>query len=353
MKEILPSNNSNFLETIDIDFILNHFPEPVFPRTISSFKSQGKQFEIFNKKGMLKVYKESNFVDCRVNAYPSYTEYKGIQRYPPNFIFADLDLSLIRTVAALENILSETLRFIRFKLNGSPTVLWTGNGYHIYQPIDALILEQFSQFEEFENPSQKFLRFAEYYLTSGKADPSHSPSFKSCMIRVPGTYNSKYPQGKDEVKLIQKWDGYRPPMRLLLEAFRVYLVDQKSNETKLRKRIEKKFGIPGDRSHSITWIETLLQTPIDDYRKIAIGLVLSPYLINIKKLSYNSASIIIRDWLKKCSQLRPLDANFDYRVKYCLNSASKKLQLPIKFSTLENKNKVLYRILSEKMQAPQ
>lgn len=349
MKEILPSNIISFLETIGIDFILNHFPEPVFPRTISSYKSHGKQFEVFNKKEMLKAYKESNFVDCRVNAYPSYTEYKGIQRYPPNFIFADLDLSLIRTRQTLEKVLSETLRFIRFKLNGSPTVLWTGNGYHIYQPIDALILEQFSQFEEFENPSQKFLRFAEYYLTSGKADPSHSPSFKSCMIRVPGTYNSKYPQAKNEVKIIQKWDGYRPPMHFLLEAFRFYLVDQKSSETKLRKRIEKKFGIPGDKSHSITWIETLLQTPVDDYRKNAIGLILAPYLINIKKLSYNTASIIIRDWLKKCNQLRPLDPNFDYRVKYCLNSAIKKLQLPIRFSTLERKNTELHKLLSEKM----
>jgi hypothetical protein len=41
---------------------------------------------------MTEAYQESKFLDCRVNAYPSYTEYKGIQRYPPNFIFADLDL---------------------------------------------------------------------------------------------------------------------------------------------------------------------------------------------------------------------------------------------------------------------
>ena len=81
---------------------------------------------------MLKAYEESSFLDSRVNGYPSYTEYKGIQRYPPNFIFADLDLSLIRTEQSLEKTLSETLRIIRFKLNGSPTVLWTGNGYHIY-----------------------------------------------------------------------------------------------------------------------------------------------------------------------------------------------------------------------------
>jgi hypothetical protein len=169
------------------------------------------------------------------------------------------------------------------------------------------------------------------------------------MIRIPGTYNSKYPEGKNEVKVIQKWDGYRPPMYFLLDAFHAYLLDQRIKEIKLSKRIEKKFGIPGDKSHPISWIETLLQTPLDDYRKNAIGVILAPYLVNIKKLPYDSASTIIRDWLKKCSQLRPLDANFDYRVKYCLNSAIKKLQLPIKFSTLEKKNKELHKRLSEKM----
>ena len=299
---------------------------------------------------MFQAYLESDFLDCRVNAYPSYTEYKGIQRYPPNFIFADLDLSLLRTELALEKALSDTLKIIRIKLNGSPTVLWTGNGYHVYQPIYAIILEQFSQFTEFENPSQKFIRFAENYLTSGKSDPSHNPSFKSCMIRIPGTYNSKYPKGKNEVKIMQNWDGYRPPMNLLFRAFNDYLVDQKLKEIKLSKRIQRKFGIAGDKSHSISWIETLLKTPIEDYRKNALGLILAPYLINIKKLPYDKASIIIRDWLKKCGQLRTLDSNFDYKIKYSLNSAMRKLQLPIRFSTLERKNKDLYRLLLDKIQ---
>lgn len=299
---------------------------------------------------MFQAFKESKFVDCRVNAYPSYTAYKGIQRYPANFIFADLDLSLIRTEQSLEKALCDTLRVTRFKLNGSPTVLWTGNGYHIYQPIDAIILEQLSRFEEFENPSLKFIRFAEHYLTSGKSDPSHNPSFKSCMVRIPGTYNSKYPKGKNEVRIIQKWDGYRPPMNLLFPAFDDYLVDQKLKEIKLSKRIQRRFGIPGKPTHHISWIETLLQTPIDDYRKNAIGLILAPYLINIKKSPYDEASVTIRDWLKKCYQLRSLDPNFDYRIKYSLNSAIRKLQLPIRFSTLERKNKRLHKILSDKMQ---
>ena len=167
-----------------------------------------------------------------------------------------------------------------------------------------LILEEFKQFEEFELPSAKFLRFAEYYLTNGQAHPSHSPSFKSCMIRIPSTYNSKYPQGKNEVKIFPKVGWLPATDEAAFDAFQAYLGDQKIKEIKLRKRIEKRFGLISDKNHSISWIETLLQTPVDDYRKNAIGLILAPYLINIKKLPYESASTILRDWLKKCSQLR-------------------------------------------------
>jgi len=297
---------------------------------------------------MVKAYEQSNFVDCRVNAYPSYTEYKGIQRYPPKFIFADLDLSTFRNLEALERALQITLKLIRIKISGTPTVLWTGNGYHIYQPIDAVILEEYTQFQEFENPSLKFLRFAENKLTSGKSDPSHNPSFKSCLIRIPGSFNSKYPEGKNEVKIIQKWDGYRPPISLLVGSFHVYLVDQKIKEMKLKKRIEKRYGITFGQSNSIHWIETLLQRPIEDYRKNAIALILAPYLINIRKIPYDDAFSIIRKWLTKCNELRHLDSNFDYRIKSSLYTAMRKQTLPMRLDTLENKNRVLHRLLTEK-----
>lgn len=199
---------------IDITFLLSHFPDPVFPRTIFTFKSTGKQLEVFDKEEMMKIYQESNFVDSRVNAYPSYTEYKWIQRYPPNLTFPNLDRSLFISNRSLERALSEALKTIWFKINGFPTVLWTGIGYHIYQPIDASILEQFIQFEEFENPSVKFIRFAEDCLTRGKSDPFHNPSFKSCMMRIPGSLNSKYPTGRNKVTTFQKWNSYRPSMNL-------------------------------------------------------------------------------------------------------------------------------------------
>jgi Primase X len=331
---------------------LNHFPEPIFPRTISTFKSKGKQFEVFQREDIISAYEESLYIDCRINAYPSYTSYKGIQRYPPDFIFADLDHSVLESDESLERALSSTLRIIRFRLNGFPTVLWTGNGYHIYQPMDSVILEQYSQYEAFENPSLKFLRFAEQYLTSGKSDPSHNPSFKSCMLRIPDSFNSKYSEGKNKVRIIQKWDGYRPPINLLLESFNVYLRDQKKKELQLKKRIEEKFGFKDGDTHSLLWIETLLQTPVTDFRKNAIGLILAPYLINIRKLPYDAAFQILQNWLEKCGELRSLDMNFSYKIKYSLNAAIRKQQLPLKLITLQSKNKELYDLLVSKIRNP-
>ncbi len=299
---------------------------------------------------MYKAYESANFVDCRVNAFPSYTEYKGIQRYPPNFVFADLDASSFENSMLLRKSLDDTLRTIRLKINGSPTVLWTGNGYHVYQPIDAVILEELSQFEQFENPSSKFLRFVERYLTNEKSDPAHNPSFKSCMLRIPGSTNSKCELRNNTVEFIQKWDGYRPPISLLFESFHAYLIDQKYNELKLQKRLQKRYGFnAGEPNNSVHWIEILLETPIDDYRKNTVGLILAPYLINIKGLPYDAAYEKIKHWLEKCNNKRHLDSNFDRLIKMALFIAIKKQRLPMKLATLGNKNNNLHLLLRKKL----
>ncbi len=126
-----------------IDFILNHLKEPLFPRTISTYRSEGRQFEVFSKEEMIKAFEQSDLVDCRVNAYPSYTEYKGINRQAPNFLFIDLDRSTFETEREHRLALTNTLINIKEKLSEAyPTVLWSGNGYHIYQPIEAFVLEE-------------------------------------------------------------------------------------------------------------------------------------------------------------------------------------------------------------------
>ena len=71
-----------------IDFILSHFEEPLlFPRKISTYKSNNKQFLVRTREEIIDAFIDSNFVDCRINAYPYLTDYKGIQRYKPNLFY--------------------------------------------------------------------------------------------------------------------------------------------------------------------------------------------------------------------------------------------------------------------------
>jgi hypothetical protein len=77
-----------------------------------------------------------------------------------------------------------------------------------------------------------------------------------------------------------------------------------------------------------------------------VNLILAPYLINIKKLSYDDALNIINSWLIKCGRLRQLDQNFDYMARYVLKYSAKNGHRPIKFDTLKQKNRSLYDLLS-------
>jgi len=78
-------------------------------------------------------------------------------------------------------------------------------------------------------PSRKFMQFAESFLSDNKADRAHNMtvSFKNCMLRVPGSINSKNGQ---TVKLLNRWDGCRPKINPLLEDFYIYLSAQRIKE---------------------------------------------------------------------------------------------------------------------------
>ena len=168
----------------NIQFILSHFQEPLFPRTISTHLSRGRQILVQDINQIYQEFEKSKFIDCRISAFPS------IENPVPNFIFIDLDD--IHKNISLDKILQITLSNIKKRLRGIPTVLWTGNGYHIYQPIDnSQRFEELEDFKEFDNPDNRFLRFEKDYLSSGYADKANYPSLKSCLLRVPGTLNSK------------------------------------------------------------------------------------------------------------------------------------------------------------------
>lgn len=301
-----------------LDFILSHFQEPLFPRTISTFKTCNKQLEVFSKENALNLYQYSQGVDCKINAYPSYTEWNGLNRQAPSFVFIDLDRGTFDNEKSHLRALKGTLRKFKEKLGtAEPTVLWSGNGYHVYQPIDAVILEEYEIFSKFDHPSRTFLKYAEQYFSYGKSDPAHTPTYKSCMIRVPGSHNSKCISKNDdiagsssEIKIIQKWNGFRPKINLILSEYHAHLVQQRLMKIKRQKQLVERSqkytdSLPEGQSepHRIPWIEKLLGTPLQDYRKNAIGLILAPYFINITKFPYEQAFVAIKGWTDKCSAM--------------------------------------------------
>jgi hypothetical protein len=181
-------------------------------------------------------------------------------------------------------------------------------------------LEDVKEFTNNEQVSTKFLRFAEWYLSSGKSDPAHNStvSLNNCMLRVPGTYNSK---NNSQVEIIKKWDNNRPSITLLLGSFCAYLEDQRIKKQRFLQQ-NAGFRISYD-TENIPWIDRLLQTSISNGRKYCIWRILVPYLVNEKHLSVEQSRGITKDWLKKCDHLARLDFSQSSRIDYALRRVGK------------------------------
>jgi hypothetical protein len=352
----------------DIDFIMAHFDHQLqdFPRKIMTDKI-GSQIPVFSKKEILKKCRESEYVNCRINAYPEYTEYHGIVRHPPDFIFVDLELSKFRNnKKRLDNALEQTLNNIT-KLGAVATVLWSGNGYHVYLPIEAMVLDLIDIFSKDKFPSlfsdgyyskypgysvsELFLKFAKDHLTNGNADKQHHPKYKACLIRFPNTYNSKNLKNglsleESKIRLIQKWDDNRIPIQLLLKDFRRWITQEELDQKrKIRRLKSKSIDTISNRSAKILWIEKLLQIPLDDYRKYCLWRILCPYLLNIRKVSREEATRILSDWLRKCDETRKLDFNAQKEIKIKLKNV--KSYLPSSQETLKTDQPDLSDLLSK------
>jgi ABC-type siderophore export system fused ATPase/permease subunit len=97
------------------------------------------------------------------------------------------------------------------------------------------------------------------------------------------------------------------------------------------------------------WIDTkILPNPFEDYRKIIINLILAPYLIVIKKFSFEYSFEIINEWLEKCNLLRKLDFNTRSLINTTLSTAYKKQIPPMRIITLKTNYQDLYFLLEQK-----
>lgn len=340
-----------------LNYILKHFDgsQYPFPRNIMTRKLNG-QIEALDKETALREFELSNWRDCRINAYPKFTNYKAINFIAPSIVFIDLDLQYVKSQEVLDRALRDTLRLMQKTVSSGikvkPTVLWTGNGYHVYLPIDGLVLEEESVFTEFIDNSNslttKFMRFAEQYFAKNKQDPNHNPSVNNCLLRIPGTYNSKNGQ---QIILMQKWNGYRIPIQYMLRNFRRYLIQEKLDE--VNDRNKKRYKPSNNTSsHTIGWIESLLQTSLPDNRKYCIWRVLAPYLVNVRKLSDEESISIIRGWLEKCNSIKCLSFDPKDILKYNIRKSRRIGYYPISWNALRTENLYVYQRLTVRKSVP-
>jgi hypothetical protein len=234
-------------------------------------------------------------------------------------------------------------------------VIWSGNGYHIYIPINAIVLEDKAEFSSIyqQQPSTQFIRFAEWYLSDGKSDSAHNTtvSLNNCMLRIPNTINSKYDM-RSQVSIISKFDNKvpLPKINLLAGSFIAYQKEiqrQEARDNNCRRQAAGNYNC--NNVESYYWIEKLLQTPLADYRKNCIWRMLAPYLINVRKLSYDQSFAIISNWLDKCSKLERLGFNARPKIRADLQSAIKKGYKPISLTKLKSDltYKELYNFLQK------
>jgi hypothetical protein len=166
------------------------------------------------------------------------------------------------------------------------------------------------------------------------------------MLRIPDTTNSK---NNSEVKVIQRYDVNKIPSidNMLLREFRLYLADndikRKIDSLQLegrQKYYTSKFNVSSNKiPKCYQWIEDkLLKTSISDYRKITVDLVLVPFFIVIKKLTVNQTFDIIKEYILKCHELRPLKPSineFEKRIKMSIDRSIKNKIPPIKLIILK------------------
>lgn len=303
-----------------LDFLLSHFGSK-FPRTISTFKTHNRQIEVFSKEEALKYFRESDLIDCRVSGFGR----DEIEQEKPNLIFVDLDD---------KSALNETRSLFYKTISAIPTVLHTGNGYAIIQPINMIPLKRvIHNYRTIDDIPKKFLQFAERYLTNSKCDSGNHPSLKSCLIRVPGSYNSKLLDNRNyeqsRVIIVQEWNHSRAVVQSL--PFKKYLDRIEKQNQKRQNRTCNFFG-------KIPYIEKLLQSKLNDGRKRIFALVLCPYLINVKKLSIEESTTIL---LKFFDDYIPKSV-----IEYELKRVMKKGILPYSLFNMKENDPMLYQIVT-------
>jgi hypothetical protein len=342
-----------------VEFIFSHFEsrQQLFPRKMSTAFSNGRQFTVYSKYRILNECIKSNFLDCRINAFPD-LPYSRIPIHAPNIVFIDLDLSkdlqYADALKQLNKAKNKSLKTIKERLRDcKPSVLWTGNGYHIYIVLNTRPLDLIRELKELSSkPSEEFLRYAEMTFSNRKKDSAHNTSFKSSLLRIPYTFNSKDIDSgnetceRSEIKIIGEFDKNNvPPIDTdLLRCFRLCLAEKDINNKRSAinrsGQCEQPNLLSNNKPSNCFWIEKLLRTPIPNFRRYCLYHIMIPYLINVKKLSNVECICVLEKWLEECNNFSKVSFNMETEIDARLKAV--KGYRPMSLQKLKTENFELY-----------
>jgi hypothetical protein len=177
-----------------VDFIIRHFVgqgQAIWsPSRGILAGSSPTYYKAHSIRETLEIFQQAENKNCSINGYPRESRFRT--RYP-SLLFFDVDNAIY---------LDFLLKRIKNEIGGHPTVIETSPGhYHVLQPVNAEPLAYLfmAHLADFPGFAERYL--GDYVLTC----PGHNPTINSCMIRVPGSINTKH--GEYQVKVIQEWDG--------------------------------------------------------------------------------------------------------------------------------------------------
>jgi hypothetical protein len=140
----------------------------------------------------------------------------------------------------------------------------------------------------------------------------------------------------------------------MLIPFKVWLTQKRINEElRAQEKKKTKFQVTVSKSqehtNTIKWIEKgILEQPLSDHRKYIIWRILSPYLLNVRKLPKEQAYSVMKEWLDECDKLEKLSFNPKIKIKEGLRGASKGY-FPISMEKLKEENRQLYDLVLDKI----
>ena len=104
-----------------LKFILNHL-DNLWPRMISTYTTGGAQKPVENLAEAMAWFRAANFLDCRISAYPIYTD-SYVQRtgIAPTVLLADIDKEHFKTPEEFELAATRNrIRYIYLSIDDPP-----------------------------------------------------------------------------------------------------------------------------------------------------------------------------------------------------------------------------------------